>query len=68
MIPPDGQGWQQTHTIEGTPIIDAWVKPDEPPYFTEFGPAGQHVFIGFVKQFTDIDRADRRLARSPAGW
>jgi large repetitive protein len=54
VIPPAGQGWQQTHTIEGTPIIDAWVKPDEPPYFTEFGPASQHVFIGFVKQMNQI--------------
>jgi large repetitive protein len=53
VVPPVGQGWQQTSTIEGTPIIDAWVKPDEPPFFTEFGPAGQHVFIGFVRQFTD---------------
>jgi hypothetical protein len=53
MVPPEGEGWIQTHTIEGTPGIDAWVKADEPPYFTEFGPASQHVFIGFVKQFAD---------------
>ena len=50
---PKGRAGSQTHTIEGTPVIDAWVKADEPPYFTEFGPAGQHVFIGFVKQFAD---------------
>jgi FtsP/CotA-like multicopper oxidase with cupredoxin domain len=54
IAPPAGQqGWQQTSTIEGTRTIDAWVKPDEPPFFTEFGPAGFHVFVGFVKQFTD---------------
>lgn len=40
--------WTQTSTIEGTKIIDAWVKANEPPYFQEFGPPGWHVFIGFV--------------------
>lgn len=53
-IPPAGQGWQQTATIEGTKVIDAWVKAGEPPYFAEFGPPGFHVFIGFVKEFNDI--------------
>ncbi len=52
---PQGSGWQQTHTIEGSPVIDAWVKADEPPFFTEFGPPGHHVFIGFTKAFTDTD-------------
>jgi len=49
-VPPAGSGWVQTSTIEGTPIIDAWVKPNEPEFFAEFGPPGPHVFIGFVKQ------------------
>ncbi|MFH0726741.1 MAG: hypothetical protein V2B19_10395 [Pseudomonadota bacterium] len=40
--------WTQTATIEGTKIIDAWVKANEPPFFQEFGPPGWHVFIGFV--------------------
>ena len=53
VTPPVGAGWQQTSTIEGTPTIDAWVKPDEPPYFTEFGPASQHAIFGFVQQFAD---------------
>ncbi len=53
VTPPTGSGWQQTSTIEGTPTIDAWVKPDEPPYFTEFGPASQHAIFGFVRQFAD---------------
>ncbi len=47
-IPPAGQGWVQTSTIEGTHIIDAWVAANEPPYFQEFGPPGPHVSIGFV--------------------
>ena len=54
-IPPGGQStaWVQTATIEGTPGIDAWVKPNEPPYFLEgFGTAFTHVFIGFVNPTT----------------
>ncbi len=51
--PPDGEGWIQTSTIEGTKTIDAWVKANEPPYFTEFGPAGHHTEFGFIKQFSD---------------
>ena len=47
-VPPSG--YMQTSTIEGTPIIDAWVKSNEPKYFAEFGPPGPHVFVGFVKQ------------------
>jgi hypothetical protein len=58
-VPPDavkdpvtGQwvsaNWTQTATIEGTKVIDAWVKANEPPYFQEFGPPGWHVFVGFV--------------------
>lgn len=51
VVPPAGQGWSQTSTIEGTKTIDAWVKANEPPFFTEFGPPGPHVFVGFVRQF-----------------
>jgi len=53
VVPPNGQGWVQTSTIEGSPVIDAWVKPNEPPFFQEFGPPGPHVFIGFVQAFAD---------------
>jgi hypothetical protein len=52
-VPPAGGGWQQTSTIEGTRIIDAWVKANEPPFFAEFGPPGFHVFIGFIQEFSD---------------
>lgn len=52
-VPPVGEGWTQTSTIEGTKVIDAWVKANEPPFFAEFGPPGFHVFIGFVKEFND---------------
>ena len=53
VVPPAGQGWQQTATIEGTKIIDAWVKANEPKYFQEFGPPGPHVFVGFVRPIND---------------
>ena len=56
--PPLGEGWMQTSTIEGSPVIDAWVKANEPPFFTEFGPPGPHVFVGFVKEFDCFADAD----------
>ncbi len=52
-IPPTGGNWKQTSTIEGSPVIDAWVKANEPPFFVEFGPPGPHVFIGFIKSTLD---------------
>ena len=48
VAPAGGDTWTQTSTIEGTKIIDAWVKAGEPPYFVEFGGPGPHAFIGFV--------------------
>jgi hypothetical protein len=53
VIPPDDT-WIQTSTIEGSKVIDAWVKANEPPYFTEFGPAGHHVEFGFVQLMNNI--------------
>ncbi len=54
VIPPAGEGWIQTSTIEGSKTVDAWVLANEPEFFVEFGPPGPHVFIGFVKQFNMI--------------
>ncbi len=45
-----GEAWQQTSTIEGTRILDAWVKPNEPQFFMEFGPPGPHAEVGFVQK------------------
>ncbi len=53
VVPPAGEGWQQVTTIEGTKVIDAWVKANEPPFLVEFAAPGPHVFVGFVKAFTD---------------
>jgi parallel beta-helix repeat protein len=55
ILPPTGEGWQQTTTIEGTKVVDAWVRANEPRYMVEFGPSFHHVFIGFVKQFDAIN-------------
>ncbi|MBN2055500.1 pectin esterase, partial [bacterium] len=54
-IPPIGQGWIQTGTIEGTPTVDAWVKAAEPALFQEFGRSFYHVFIGFVQEKNLLD-------------
>ena len=46
--------WRQTTTIEGTQVIDAWVRPNEPPFLVEFGPPFWHAFYGFTKQFNHL--------------
>jgi large repetitive protein len=55
IVPPAGSGWRQTTTIEGTKGIDAWVVAREPSYsfLVEPGQPLPHVFMGFVKPFTD---------------
>jgi FtsP/CotA-like multicopper oxidase with cupredoxin domain len=53
VVPPGGEAWQQTSTIEGTKAIDAWVKANEPPFFAEFGPPGPHADIGMVQRTRD---------------
>jgi uncharacterized repeat protein (TIGR01451 family) len=44
----NGEEWLQTNTLDGTRDIEAFVKPDEPSYFQEFGPGGYHVAVGFA--------------------
>ena len=49
--------------------IDAWVKPSEPQFFTEFRVPGPHVFVGFTRAETSAGlsaRAPAPSARSPA--
>lgn len=48
IIPPNNTDWVQTSTIEGTPVVDAWVAHNQPPYFAEAGFFSWHVFTGFV--------------------
>lgn len=48
VIPPHGETWYQTTTIDGTPNIDAWVKLNEAATLVEFGATVTHVFFGMV--------------------
>ena len=51
VIAPGGEAssWIQTATIEGTQVIDAWVKANEPKLFVEgFGTGTHHVQFGFI--------------------
>ena len=58
---PSATDWVQTSTIEGTKVIDAWVKAGEPPFFTEFGPVGVHAFVGFAS----AERINARRSPGP---
>lgn len=53
VIPPAGQGWVQTSTIEGTKTIDAWVQAANPAFMTEWGPSFYNINTGFVKEFVN---------------
>ncbi len=48
-IPPDGSGWIQTSTIEGTNVIDAWLEEGSSGYTIEEGFAAPMVSLGFVQ-------------------
>jgi hypothetical protein len=43
-----GEEWLQTNTLDGGKPHEAFIKPNEPGYFQEFGPGGFHVSIGFA--------------------
>ncbi|HEY8973155.1 MAG TPA: choice-of-anchor D domain-containing protein, partial [Burkholderiaceae bacterium] len=43
-----GEEWVQTNTLDGGKPHEAFIKPNEPGYFQEFGPGGFHVTIGFA--------------------
>ncbi len=53
VIPPAGEKWIQTNTIEGGKGIDAWVRPNEPPYWREFAPNFYHTHFGFIRPTID---------------
>ena len=68
VVPPaDAQQWIQTSTIEGTKVIDAWVKANEPQFFAEFGIPAPHVFVGFVDPGTTVFPAGSAGANSITG-
>ena len=51
-----GEEWLQTNTLDGGKPHEAFIKPNEPGYFQEFGPGGFHVAIGFANPKIINDR------------
>ena len=51
-----GEEWLQTNTLDGGKPHEAFLKPNEPGYFQEFGPGGFHVAIGFANRKIINDR------------
>ena len=62
-----GEEWLQTNTLDGTKDIEAFIKPDEPSYFQEFGPGGYHVAVGFANPKIINDRKAGLCAGPTAG-
>jgi hypothetical protein len=60
-----GEEWLQTNTLDGTKPLEAFIKPGEPAYFQEFGPAGYHVAIGFANPKIINDRKAEVCANQP---
>ncbi len=57
-----GEEWLQTNTLDGGKPHEAFIKPDEPGYFQEFGPGGFHVAIGFANPQIINDRKHNSIA------
>jgi Big-like domain-containing protein/multicopper oxidase len=51
-----GEVWLQTNTLDGGKPHEAFIRPNEPSYFQEFGPGGFHVLIGFANPQTINNR------------
>ncbi|MBW7881053.1 MAG: pectin esterase [Caldilineaceae bacterium] len=58
VVPPDGSGWIQTTTIEGTHVIDAWIEEGASGFSTEVGFLTAAVWFGFVKECQFGNAAD----------
>jgi hypothetical protein len=43
-----GEVWLQTNSLDGTHLLDSFVRSGEPAYFQEFGPGAWHVFMGMA--------------------
>ncbi len=67
VIPPDGLGWRQTTTIEGTHAIDAWLEEGADGFSTEEGFLQDVVWFGFVRDCAFGDPADDCPTNDAAG-
>jgi hypothetical protein len=62
-----GEEWLQTNTLDGGKPHEAFIKPNEPGYFQEFGPGGFHVSIGFANPKIINDRKAAFCAGAAGG-
>ncbi len=62
-----GEEWLQTNTLDGGKPHEAFIKPNEPGYFQEFGPGGFHVAIGFANPKIINDRKAGFCATAQGG-
>lgn len=67
VIPPDGEGWVQTTTIEGTHAIDAWLEEGANGYSTEEGFLQAVVWFGFIRPCEFGNTADDCPTNDVAG-
>ncbi|MCB9079512.1 MAG: hypothetical protein H6631_18065, partial [Anaerolineaceae bacterium] len=67
VVPPNGQGWIQTSTLEGTHTIDAWVEEGNKGFITEAGVLGPAVQIGFVHECSFGSTSDDCPTNNTAG-
>lgn len=61
----NGEEWLQTNTLDGGKPHEAFIKPNEPGYFQEFGPGGFHVSIGYANPKVINDRKAGICANMP---
>ena len=59
VVPPNGSGWVQTTTIEGTVIIDAWTIEGADGFVREEVETVPSAQFGFVQECTLLDPTDR---------
>lgn len=67
VIPPDGSGWMQSTTIEGTHAIDAWIEEGADGYSTEEGFLQAVVWFGFLRPCEFGNAADDCPSNDTAG-
>jgi hypothetical protein len=67
VIPPNGSGWIQTTTIEGTHVLDAWLEEGASGFSTEVGFLTGAVWFGFVKECTFGNSGDSCSTNNTVG-
>ncbi len=68
VVPPDGEGWIQTSTLEGNLDWDTWIQEGATGYDTEFVTAGEpfpFTIFGFVKSTAYTGTVDVPITGTP---